>query len=577
MPLLRRLALLAVVAAGFAVVSGPAFGAYARPGGSTFVVESANFRVHYQSDTFLAPLYGISQTQAGDIAARAERALVAEMADGYPRPMSDGVLGSNGKIDIYVVDLTAFTGVAGFAKWDADNPTSSGFIELAGNLGETAFTQHVIAHELFHVIQFTMWLPTSLSDFWLLESSAEWMGFRVNGYPAPDTEVVPLDMALDCRDAIGGDSHKCDLTDDYLGNGYSRWPFFEYLIENYGSGYVKTVFAKGLGGSPSAVQALADALAASGTTLADTYNNWVGAAVRGGYTVATLQARPVEIYGSPIATGTVTKALPQQKVAVNHLSTRILQFDRGGGSATGTCYAATLSLSVTIPAGTSSKPLFYWNMNTGGPVTVLTVSGDKATAVVPWDTCEWPTGHGYLVLPNASSAATAVVDAADFLVDASIAVTTVPTAAADPPPGVVVTGPIVQAPTGDLAPMLSIFGPQLLTFSASVKQIRLIVESNGPGSVQATLGSLALGSQTLRAGNNDVRFTLPAGVLLSLRRSSAAATNLLTLTPLSPSGSAGQVVTRQVRVEPVAAPKPKATPKPKAKAKPKPKPKKTSK
>jgi hypothetical protein len=574
MPLLRRLALLAAVAAGFAVVSGSALAAYPRNNGLPFQVDAINFRVHYQSDKTTA--YAITQTQAGDIAALADRALAAEMADGYPRPLSDGALGGDGRIDIYVEDLTSSPGVAGFAKWDANNPTSSGFIELAGNIGDPAFSQHVIAHELFHLVQFSMWRVTALSDYWLLEASAEWMGFRVNGYPVPDNEIVPLDLALDCRDPIGtsggGDSNKCDLTDDYLGNGYSRWPFFEYLIENYGTGYLKNIFAKGLAGSPSAIQAVSDALVASGTTLADTYNNWIAAAVRGGYAPATLQARPVEVYGAPISTGTVTKALPQQKVAVNHLSTRILQFDRGGGSASGTCYNATLSLSVTIPAGTLSKPLFYWNMP-GTPITPLSVNGNKATATVPWDTCSWPTGHGYLVLPNGSSPANTVVDAADFVVDSSIAVTTVPTAGADPPPAVVVTGPVVQAPTGELAPTLSIFGPQLLTFSASVKQIRLIVESNGAGSVQATLGTLALGTQAVRVGNNDVRFTLPAGVLQSLRRSSASAANVLTLTPLSPGGAAGQAQTREVRVEPVAVAKPPAAKKPAAKAKPKPKPK----
>jgi hypothetical protein len=111
----------------------------------------------------------------------------------------------------------------------------------------------------------------------------------------------------------------------------------------------------------------------------------------------------------------------------------------------------------------------------------------------------------------------------------------------------VVTTPVVPVPSGDPALTLSVFGPQLLKFSPTVKQIRLIVESNASGTLQATLGSVALGSQPLRIGNNDVRFTLPAGIFQSVRRS-ASSSYLLTLTPVSSGGSAGTAVTRQVTI-----------------------------
>jgi hypothetical protein len=548
MPLLRRIALLAVVAAGFGVLSSPAL---ARNTLLPYAVDSVNFRVHYQSNR-LGPsgIYAITETQAGDIAALAERALTAELADGYPRPLSDGTLGGDGRIDIYVEDYSKYPGVLGAADWDTFAPTASGSIDLAGNVPEKAFSQHTIAHELFHLIQFAIWIPPYESDDWLLEATAEWMGFRVNGYPTGNG-VVPLAMALDCRDPFGTDPavpptydwDKCDRKDDYLGDGYSRWPFFEYVISNQGAGFIKDIFAKGRAGAGSAISSLAAALAAKGTTLAETYNNWIAADVRGGYSVPTLQAKPPEVYGAPIRTGTATAKLAAQKVSVNHLSARILQFDRGGGSATGSCYAATLTLTVTIPAGTLSKPVFYWNMP-GTEVVVLSVNGTTATANIPWDTCEWPTGHGYLTLPNASTN----VDAADFVVNASLAVNqSVPATASAPPPGMVVTTPVVPVPAGDPALTLSVFGPQLLKFSPTVKQIRLIVESNASGTLQATLGSVALGSQPLRIGNNDVRFTLPAGIFQSVRRS-ASSSYLLTLTPVSSGGSAGTAVTRQVTI-----------------------------
>jgi hypothetical protein len=560
MPLVRRLALLAVVAAGFAVLSGPASAASVRDGSLPFSVDSTNFRVHYQSDGSPATApSAITETQAGDIAALAERALTAELADGYPTPLSDGVLGGDGKIDIYVEDYSATPGVLATALWDTDALTSSGFIELAGNMAEEAFTQQTIAHELFHLVQFSMWLPralwapTGLSDAWLLEASAEWMAFRVDGYPLVSSSLLgPSDMALDCRDPLGGTSNKCDLTDDYLGNGYSRWPFFEYLSEKYGAAFVKDVFAQGLAGDPgsTAISSVAAALTAKGTTLADAYNAWARTELTSSYSIAALQAVKPRPYGAPIFTGVLTGPVTSQKVAVNHLATRYLQFTRGrsvGGTVSGICWKATLAISVTIPAGTLSQPVFYWDGATTSTVP-LSVDGNKATASVPWDTCTWADGEGFLSLPNASQA----VDAADFDVSASLSVdfTTQVTSIlpALPPPPVVTTSPVIAVSSADVAPTIEVFGPQLLKLSASDSQIRLIVNASGQGLVSAALGSLALGTVNLRAGNNDLRFNIPKGTLTAVRRS-ASLSNVLTLTPTATNGAAiGKPVTRTFQI-----------------------------
>jgi hypothetical protein len=100
----------------------------------------------------------------------------------------------------------------------------------------------------------------------------------------------------------------------------------------------------------------------------------------------------------------------------------------------------------------------------------------------------------------------------------------------------------------DVAPTLSLFGPEVLRLSATETQLRLIVQSSGQGTVKARLGSKVLGTVAVRGGNNDVRFKLPGGTLQTLRRS-AAASNVLTLTPVSADGSStGASVTRIVRV-----------------------------
>jgi hypothetical protein len=257
-------------------------------------------------------------------------------------------------------------------------------------------------------------------------------------------------------------------------------------------------------------------------------------------------------YGAPIFTGLVSGAVAAQKVAVNHLATRFLQFNRGravGGSTASVCWKATLSITVTIPAGTQSQPVFYWD-GAGNQTVTLSVNGNKATGSIPWDTCTWSTGEGFLALPNASQN----IDAADFDVSASLDVD--PTTPATPivpllpPPPVVVTSPVISVSAADVAPTIDVFGPQLLKLSATDTQIRLIVNSSGEGLVSAVLGSLSIGTLSLRAGNNDVRFTIPKGTLAAVRRA-AAASNVLNLTPTATNGTAiGTAVTRTISVAP---------------------------
>jgi hypothetical protein len=140
-------------------------------------------------------------------------------------------------------------------------------------------------------------------------------------------------------------------------------------------------------------------------------------------------------------------------------------------------------------------------------------------------------------------------------VTSTIAVdTTKPASATSGPTQLPVYGGQTQVPTGEVAPSIDVFGPLVLRVSASSPTLRLIVESSGDGVLHAQLGSIDLGSPTLRAGNNDVRFTVPKTLLTRVRRSASVA-SLLTLTPTSVSGAAvGTVVSRQVTV--TAAPKP---------------------
>jgi hypothetical protein len=537
----------------------------------TYTLSTPHFLVHYETVNGAA----ITETQAGDIGAMAERAYAAELADGYPPPLSDGLLGTDGRIDIYIADI-AEPGVLAYSIPDLPlGAQDHGWIVLNGSNPAIAFSQHSIAHELFHLIQFGLWLPSSVSDAWLFEASAEWMGFKVDGFQVGTPNLGAWDMALDCKDPLGG--VKCDLADGYRQNGYSRWSFFEYLSERWGPGFVRDVLARGPAAG-SAVAALSDAIAAKGSTLSDVFTDWTVANLTGGYAVEALHVLP-PAYGQPVATGSLaslnaqtakgsalvtTGAIPPTTVAVNHLSARFVALRRGAALADTPCFAATLSLSVALPSGVGARPYLWWtqkkadgtNLQAAQP---LAISGDTATITVPWDTCDWGATQAYLALPNPST----TLDAQDFRVTGTISIDRHTEATATPPPDPVsVHGQTYDAADASPAPRIEVYGPQLLRLAPGANALRLIVSSSGSGELQAALGSLSLGSARLRAGSNDVRFRLPASVFASARRTSAAS-SMLTLTPRSTSGATGTRVVRRV-----ALPRPAAKPKPAKPTKP---------
>ena len=206
---------------------------------------------------------------------------------------------------------------------------------------------------------------------------------------------------------------------------------------------------------------------------------------------------------------------------------------------------------MTIPAGHALAAGLLLG-RAGSQTVALSVNGNKATGSIPWDTCTWASGEGYLALPNASQN----VDAADFDVSATLdvdaATPATPIVAVLPPPPVTVTSPVIAVSSADVAPSIEVFGPQLLKLSATTSQIRLIVNASGEGLVSAALGSLSLGTVSLRAGNNDVRFAVPKGALEAVRRS-ASSSNLLRLTPTATNGTAtGTSVDRAISIAPAA-------------------------
>jgi hypothetical protein len=492
---------------------------------------SEHFQIHYAGQV-LPPGVSVIHQDAADLAANMEHAYSTIIgAWGYPAPLDDG----DGKIDVFVVDLSA-QGFLGLA-W-ADNPSanqSSGYLYIDDN---SVRDLRVAAHELFHLVQSALWVPM---DSYVSEASAEWAAFRVLGFPLTvdmgDEEPVALaetvgapDMSLTCSGSA------CGLT-GYESDGYSRWNFYEYLTERYGGGAVLDLFQKAkslndpsLTGGDLLVAALQD----KGSTLSDTFGDFTVTNLSGSYTAPGLTATLPAVY-KLVPTGSATGALGTQTIAVNHLAARYLAFQRGTGASDGPCYAATLSITVTFPAGLGARPTYRWTA-AGIPAVPLAVSGSTASITVPWDTCSWK-DVGLLSLPNP----TAAVDAAVFKVSAALTVDKSTFVTSTPPPAGTYTGPTILAPEGEEAPSISVYGPETLRVSRKKRLVRLVVFSSGMGSLRADLGGLALGSRTLRTGNNDLRFTLPKNVMRTL-----AARGSLTLTVVSPSGAVGVTVTRKI-------------------------------
>ena len=526
-----RLVRLLLVAAAFAAVSASPASA-ARVLGLPETMTTAHFQVHYSG----FPLTGkpVLHQDAATLASNLEQAYSTFTSWGYPAPPSDG----DPYIDVYVTDLSLL-GALGLAFPETTSNQTHGYLHIHD---EALYDRATAAHELFHLFQFGLWAPM---EPWLLEGSAEWAGFRFLGFPssldlggpAPVELVKTLgapDMSLSCTGAA------CGL-DEYERGGYSRWHFYEYLTERYGNVGVKAIFDKGKeldNASMPATDLLSQSLMSRGSTLADTFVDWTVANMSGSYTAPGLKGmQPTVTSSTP--TGTASGALPVQTVVVNHLAARYLAFTRGADGTTGPCYAATLNLSVSFPSGLGARPFFRWSAADSLAIP-FAVSGSTASLSLPWDTCSW-SERGLLLLQNPTTG----VDAAMFSVSGSLVVDKTKLATSTSPPKGPYTGPTVPAPDADAAPTFALYGPETLRVSKTKRLLRLVVFSSGSGELEAVVAGNALGKRTLRAGNNDLRFTLPRSLARTLA-SARAATRTLQVTSLASSGTRGATVTRKL-------------------------------
>ncbi len=490
-------------------------------------IESAHFTVDYNGDKTNQDY--ITETQAGDILAAAERAYGTFVGMGYPTPL---VNAATGKTGFAVVNLSAAGISSEYCDANVDfDSTDVAADDMPYNVGADVFLE--IGLKLIPHVGYP--------DYWLLQEAGSWASWKALGYPAASTaNLGPFEMALDCWDP--NLTNACSK-DGYTNLGGSRWAFYEYLAERFGQTFMLEAFADA-DGAHSSMTGLQTALAAHGSSVSTEYAAFATKIMAGGWTASALNVAAPPISGAAVHTGASTGDTAPQIFGIDHLATRYIEIDRGDGDASHACYAATLTIHVTIPAGVTSQPTFYWNGAGSTPVP-LTVSGSSATASLPWDTCAWQ-NKGLLSLPNTSVTA----NGTNFTVWTHIDVDTTKATTATPPPAPGSTyGQVIDTGSAIAVPDVVVAGPQLLRLAATDTQLHLIVQSSGEGTMTMTLGAFSLGTVPLRPGANDLRIALPKGALARLRTSSA--TNLLTLTPISMDGrTTGTAVTRGVAFTP---------------------------
>jgi len=500
-------------------------------------LSSAHFVVHYWRDGS-CPSAAITQEHAGEVLGMAERAYAFYTAMGYTAPAGTDISVDDFTIGCFAFGIPPGATPAPLDRWDAILGSEL-HLSAATGLG-----YHVIAHEVFHLFEETA-APSGL-DPWLEEGLAEWAAVRADA-AVGGLELNP-DRTMDCVGAECGDS-------EFDKNGYPGWMLFEYLAESSGDAKVKSVLdAAAANPGWTGTQALSSVV--QPTTLGKFFENYTTARLTGNFTSLVLAGVLPQTQGS-IVVGSSSGAISPVTLAVNHLAVRFVDLSHGLDTDSGPCFSATLALKVALPAGVASTP--YYSANVKGSIAQpFAVSGTTASLTVPWNTCGG-SPRAYVSLPNETNdVVPPALDGREFTLSGTVTVDkTKPAAASEAPAGVKVTGPVIQAPTTDPAPVLTLHAPELIRVALKTRLLRFVVFSSGDGTLKATLGSSWLGSAGLHAGNNDVRYVLPTQLLKSLRKTNTPA-NVLTLSSYSPGGTQGASVTRRVAMKPV--PKP---PKPK--------------
>jgi hypothetical protein len=215
--------------------------AAARPGDSLPASStSTHFKVHYDP----------AHNSAGDVTAllndlELAYAKLVSGGGGVPNaglrpPVSDGSLGGDSRVDFYLpVSFMECPPEAAGCAIPENDPSGgtnyTGHIEILAQNATTEYlrTATTAAHEFTHLIEF------AYGETPLLEASANWGAFWVfpndPSWSQPPTWMFPTET---------GWSLDCHNTTDRMCL-YKQLPFIERQVEDYGVGFVNTLFEQG--------------------------------------------------------------------------------------------------------------------------------------------------------------------------------------------------------------------------------------------------------------------------------------------------------------------------------------------
>jgi hypothetical protein len=498
---LNRLVAATIAGLAFSLLaSSPAF-ASSRPvtTGWPTPVKSAHFLVH--------PAPGVGAAAAQQVSNNFEAAYSTEVTSwGFDPPRPDGGLGGDNMVDVYVQRTLTVTDL-GEAFHDFDNAaTTSGFAMINPDAAGDAETA---AHELFHLLQYAVYAHGAK---FMKEGTAEWAAANVVGHtPWLVTYWDNPQQSLDCPS--GSSCSDTDLS-------YARWIFFDFLSERYGNGIVKELLARTAAlqadSDSQDLDAINDVLVAHGGSLTQAFNDFSAVNAAGAYNFPGLAGSTKYLRPALAAyTGATSIALAAQALTIDHLAASFMRVYSGDPQSTPlNCGAATLHISVTMPAGVQSQPSF---VDVHG-VHRLTLAGNTASADLPWSNC---TGsQGVLALPNASR----TVDGAQFVVRMSTQVI---------PP---------RVPAGKHAPSIRLAMSGAAHLASKHRYLSFTIHAKGAGTLHVLLKSRYIRrSYHLHSGTNRLRMRLPASL--------ASGRHQIVFTVYSTTGARGKTIKRHVTID----------------------------
>lgn len=193
-----------------------------RPGGLPGVFDTTNFRVHYDPDPGSpdhAPDAYVEQ-----VGGLFEEALAAEVGtQGWERPVDDGTLGGDSRMDVYLADQGANNDAFTSADRTCSLPScSSVSAYVVLDVGQSAQGLRALAiHEFHHMIQYA---ESADTDTWWREATSTWEESVV----APDTTSRLSQISSFAR------TTSQSLTDLDSSREYGAYVFLRWLADRHG-------------------------------------------------------------------------------------------------------------------------------------------------------------------------------------------------------------------------------------------------------------------------------------------------------------------------------------------------------